>query len=73
MVKCFPRYLITTAKHAVKIEPSKYLGKFLPICLILPCAKDPNIPFLEVEWLKKKCMVMYQYPTCDMHFVHLKR
>ena len=20
-----------------------------------------------------KCMVMYQYPTCDMHFVHRKR
>ena len=28
-------------------------------------------------WLKKKkkmkCMVMYQYPTCDMHFVQRKR
>ena len=36
MVKYFPRYLITTAKHAVKIEPIKYLGKYMPICLILP-------------------------------------
>ena len=25
MVKYFPGYLITTAKHAVKIEPIKYL------------------------------------------------
>ena len=37
MVKYFPRYLIITAKHAVKIEPIKYLGKYMPICLILPC------------------------------------
>ena len=40
MVKYFPRYLITTAKHTVKIEPIKYLGKYMPICLILPCAKE---------------------------------
>ena len=39
MVKYFPRYLITTAKHVVKIEPSTYLGKYMPICLILSCAK----------------------------------
>ena len=37
MVKYFPRYSITTAKHAVKIEPIKYLGKYMPICLVLPC------------------------------------
>ena len=30
MFKYFSRYLITTAKHAVKIEPSKYLGKYMP-------------------------------------------
>ena len=41
MVKYFPRYLITTAKHAVKIEPSKYLGKYMPICLVLSCSKEP--------------------------------
>ena len=39
MVKYFPRYLITTAKHAVKIEPIKYLGKYMPFCLILPRAE----------------------------------
>ena len=39
MVRNFPRYLITTAKHAVKIEPIKYLGKYKTICLILPCAE----------------------------------
>ena len=27
IVKYFSRYLITTAKHTVKIEPIKYLGK----------------------------------------------
>ena len=26
MVKYFPRYLITTVKQAVKIEPIKYIG-----------------------------------------------
>ena len=39
MVKYFSRYLITTAKHAVKIEPVTYLGKYMPICLILPCVE----------------------------------
>ena len=39
MVKYFPRYLITTAKHAVKIDPIQYLGKYMPICLSLPCAE----------------------------------
>ena len=39
MVKYFPRYLITTAKHAVKIEPITCLGNYEPICLILPCAE----------------------------------
>ena len=39
MAKYFPRYLIITAKHAVKIESIKYLGKYMPIYLILPCAK----------------------------------
>ena len=33
-----------------------------------------TIHLMEVGWLKKmKCMVMYQYPTCDIHFVHHKR
>ena len=39
MVKYFPRYLITTAKHAVKIEPIKYLGQYMPNCLTLQCAE----------------------------------
>ena len=39
MVKYFPRYLIITAKYAVKIEPIKYLGMYMLICLILPCAE----------------------------------
>ena len=39
MVKYFPRYLIATAKHTVKIEPIKYLGKYMPIYLILSCAE----------------------------------
>ena len=30
MIKYFPRYLIITAKHAAKIEPIKYLGKYMP-------------------------------------------
>ena len=34
-----------------------------------------SVSFLPcLGWLKKmKCMVMYQYSTCDMHFVHRKR
>ena len=33
-----------------------------------------NKPFLEVGWFKIiKCMVMNQYSTCNMHFVHRKR
>ena len=47
MVKYFLRYLITMAKHAVNIEPSKYLGKYLPICLILPCAPAPIAQLVE--------------------------
>ena len=40
---------------------------------LLPTLQETN-HFVEVGWLKKmKCMVMYQYPTCDMHFVHRKR
>ena len=39
MVEYFSRYLVTTAKHAVKIEPIKYLGKYMPVCLILQCAE----------------------------------
>ena len=39
MVKYFPRYLITTVEHAVKIETIKYLEKCMPICLILSCAE----------------------------------
>ena len=31
MVKYFPRFLISMVKHAVKIEPIKYLGKYMPI------------------------------------------
>ena len=40
MVKYFPRYLITTVKRAVKIEPIKYMGECMLICLILPCAEN---------------------------------
>ena len=36
----FPRILITTAKHVVKVETIKYLGKYMTICLILPCEKE---------------------------------
>ena len=43
MVKYFPRYLITTAKHAVKIEPIKYLKEYMSVCLILPCAEKNNL------------------------------
>ena len=43
MVKYFPRYLITTAKHAIKIEPITCLGNFEPICLILLCAEKDNL------------------------------
>ena len=39
MVKYFPRYLITIVKQAVKIEPIRYMGEYMPICLILPCAE----------------------------------
>ena len=39
IVKYFSRYSITTAKHTVKIEPIKYLGKYMPVCLLLPCAE----------------------------------
>ena len=35
MVKCFPRYVITTAKHAVKIEPIKYHGIFQNVYLMI--------------------------------------
>ena len=38
LVKYFSRYLIITVKLTIKIEPIKYLGKYMPICLILPCA-----------------------------------
>ena len=43
MVKYFPRYLITTAKHAVKIDQIKYLGKYMPICLIFHVQKKQSI------------------------------
>ena len=43
MVKYFPRYLITTVKQAVKIEPIKYMGENMPVCLILPCAEKSNL------------------------------
>ena len=43
MVKYFPRYLITTVKYAVKIEPMKYLGKYMLICLILHVQKKQYI------------------------------
>ena len=32
--------LITTAKHTAKVEPIKYLGKYLTICPTLSCAKE---------------------------------
>ena len=46
MVMCFSRYSVTTAKHADKLEPIKYLGKNITICLILFCAKVDKIAFL---------------------------
>ena len=39
MVKYFLRYLITTVKQAVNIEPFEYMGEYMPICLVLPCAE----------------------------------
>ena len=40
---------------------------------LFPTVQEIN-HFMEVGWLKKlKCIVMYQYPTCDMHLVHRKR
>ena len=41
---------------------------------LLPTIQETN-HLMEVRWLKKlkiKCMVMYLYPTCDMHFVYRK-
>ena len=35
-----PRYFITTVEHLVKVEPIKYLGKYMTICLILSCEKE---------------------------------
>ena len=37
---------------------------------LFPTVKETNY-FTEVGWLKKKmkCMLMYQYSTCDTHFV----
>ena len=43
MVKYFPRYIITTAKHALKTEPIEYLGKYMPICLIFNVEKKQSI------------------------------
>ena len=40
MVKYFPRYLITTAKHGVKTEPVEYLGKYVPFCPIISSANE---------------------------------
>ena len=40
---------------------------------LFPTVQETN-HFMEVGWLKKmKWMVMYQYPTCDVHFVKRKR
>ena len=41
---------------------------------MFPSVQETN-HFMEVVWLKKKmkCMVLYQYPICDMHFVQRKR
>ena len=36
-------FLITMAKHAVKIEPIKYLGKYLAICPIFHMQKNQFI------------------------------
>ena len=36
----FSTLYITSAKHGVKIEQIKYLVKYMPICLILSCAKE---------------------------------
>ena len=40
---------------------------------LFPTVQETN-HFMEVWWLKKfKLMLMYQYPTCDMHFKQRKR
>ena len=36
----FPRNLITTAKHVANVEPIKYLGKYMTICLIISYKKE---------------------------------
>ena len=36
----FPRNVITTAKHVVVVEATKYLGKCMTICLIIACQKE---------------------------------
>ena len=47
MVKYFPRYSVTIAKHAVKIESINYQGNDSLICLILSCAEEADkIAFL---------------------------
>ena len=56
MVKYFPRYLITTAKYAVKIEPIKYLGKYMLICLIFPCAE-------KVIYMRQNSIVVFYINT----------
>ena len=58
MVKYFPRYSITTAKHAVKIELFKYLGKYMPICLILPCAEKLKVCIFDSSNAKPETPLM---------------
>ena len=54
MVNYFPRYLITRAKHAVKIESIIYQENDMPICLILSCAEE------EIYMSQKKhCLSFY--------------
>ena len=56
MVKYFSRYLITTAKRAVKIEPIKYLEKYMPACL--SCAKEAIY-----MWQNSIFYILHKYVT----------
>ena len=40
MAMYFPRYLISVAKHAAKVEPIKCLEKYITICPTLMCERS---------------------------------
>ena len=42
----FPKNFITTAKHEVKVEAIKYLGKYMTIYQILACVRERSNLFV---------------------------